>query len=284
MEVLELASGRVLFWYGGGAGFFLRILRPGRASNSDTRALQGLGWVCTRQERGAAGPPIRAAAPRARLACRLCPGGSCGTLCLLQPQRDTLRCGPAPPSRRSAGSPRHLERDGPYRSGAVTIREGAARKASSSERRPSELKIERGSYASGSPSARAAHASLLASLRRPRLGRRTRAAAPAALETKLAQLRRPRRGLNQRAPRPRHLKLNSMPPGRKPEPIATAAAIAAIVEETHEGVPAHPPGVGRAPAATRGPRRWYRVLVRTGRTFEVHRAEALAPLVRKPVC
>ena len=25
-----------------------------------------------------------------------------------------------------------------------------------------------------------------------------------------------------------------MPPGRKPEPIATAAAIAAIVEETHQ--------------------------------------------------
>ena len=53
----------------------------GRASSSHTsaRAAGSRSWACTRQERGAAGPPIRSAAPRARLACVGALGASRGT-------------------------------------------------------------------------------------------------------------------------------------------------------------------------------------------------------------
>ena len=73
-----------------------------------------------------------------------------------------------------------------------------------------------------------------------------------------------------------------MPPGRKPEPIATAAAIAAIVEETHqkEYRPILQALDVRLAATREGQKKErYRVLVSDGTHFlRCIAAEALAPL------
>ena len=76
-----------------------------------------------------------------------------------------------------------------------------------------------------------------------------------------------------------------MPPGRKPEPVATAAAIAAIVEETHgkQGLEYRPilQALDVRLAATREGQKKerYRVLVSDGTHFlRCIAAEALAPL------